>query len=144
MSDVLLVGVDGSETSDRAAAFALERAQASGASVVVAHVVPWSPFQATTIEENEQRHPRREAELRSAREQVVAPVVEWLRAGGVAAEGVAQHGHPAQTLCDLAEQHQVSHLVVGRTGEGRVRSQLFGSLPASLVQISPVPVTVVP
>jgi nucleotide-binding universal stress UspA family protein len=34
--------------------------------------------------------------------------------------------------------------VLGRTGDSRVRRALFGSLPAHMVQVAPVPVTVVP
>lgn len=112
--------------------------------VVVAHVVPWSPFGATTIEDNERRHPTREAELARGKRDIAAPAAEAIRAVGVDVRTVVRHGHPAQTLCDLAEEHGVTQLVVGRTGETRLRAALFGSVPSSLVQISPVPVTVVP
>ena len=35
-------------------------------------------------------------------------------------------------------------VLVGRTGDSRIKTILFGSIPASLVQMSPVPVTIVP
>ena len=59
-------------------------------------------------------------------------------------EGVVRHGHPAETLSDLAREHGADHLVVGRVGQSKVRSLLFGSTPSSLIQLSPVPVLVVP
>lgn len=144
MSEVFLVGVDSSAASARAVAFVAERARNAESDVIVAHVVPWSPFGATTLEDNEQRHPIREAELAQAERGIVAPAAEAIRAVGVDVQVVVRHGHPAQTLSDLAEQHAVTQLVVGRTGETGLRAVLFGSVPSSLVQISPVPVTVVP
>lgn len=96
------------------------------------------------IEDNERRHPTREAELARGKRDIAAPAAEAIRAVGVDVRTVVRHGHPAQTLCDLAEEHGVTQLVVGRTGETRLRAALFGSVPSSLVQISPVPVTVVP
>jgi nucleotide-binding universal stress UspA family protein len=62
----------------------------------------------------------------------------------VKVEGVVRHGHPAETLSDLAREHGADHLVVGRVGQSKVRSLLFGSTPGNLIQIAMVPVTVVP
>jgi len=144
VGDVLLVGVDPSEASRRATAFAARLAGAAQSPVLVAHVVPWSPYAASTIEENEQRHPHRQAELEQAQREVAGPAADTLRAAGVDVEVVVRHGQPAQVLCDLAEQRAVAQVVVGRTGETRLRALLFGGVTSSLVQISPVPVTVVP
>ena len=144
MGEVVLVGVDRSDASRRAAEFAAHLADAAQGAVVVAHVVPWSPYAATTAEENEQRHPRRQAELAQARHEVAEPIAEVVRAAGVDVQVVVQHGRPAQALSDLAEQHGAANVVVGRTGETRLHGLLFGGVASSLVQISPVPVTVVP
>jgi nucleotide-binding universal stress UspA family protein len=57
---------------------------------------------------------------------------------------VVRHGHPAETLCDLGAERGASHLLVGRRGQSRVRTLLFGSTPGNLIQITTVPVTVVP
>ena len=59
-------------------------------------------------------------------------------------EGVVRHGHPAQIMCDIARERNADHLVVGRRGLSRVRVLLFGSTPLNLIQMSTVPVTVVP
>lgn len=144
MGEVFLLGVDGSEASLRATAWVVERARAAEAAVLVAHVVRWSPFETTTIEENERRHLRRQEELAQAEQAIVAPAAETVRSAGVDVDVVVRHGHPAHTLCDLAEQHAATQVVVGRTGETGLRGLLFGSVTSSLVQIAPVPVTVVP
>ncbi len=144
MAEVFLLGVDGSDASLRAAEWVVDRAHAAQAAVVVAHVVPWSPYGATTIEENERRHPRRQEELAQAERAIAGPAAETVRSTGVDVDVVVRHGHPAHTLCELAERHAATQMVVGRTGETGLRGLLFGSVTSSLVQIAPVPVTVVP
>lgn len=142
MSAVILVGVDKSDASRRAVEFARERAAEIGARVVLAHVIPWSPYSFTTPEENENRHVRREAEIAAANEQILAPLSAVT--GAVVCETVTRHGHPAEGLVSLARERDATHIVVGRTGESRLRTVFFGSVPSQLIQLSDVPVTVVP
>jgi nucleotide-binding universal stress UspA family protein len=143
MAAVVLVGVDKSDASRRAVEFARDRAKEVGASLVLAHVIPWSPYSFTTPEENEMRHVRREAELVAAREQVLEPARQAV-GDVVPCTTEARHGHPAELLSNLAREHDAVHVVVGRTGESRLRSMFFGSVPSQLIQIADVPVTVVP
>jgi nucleotide-binding universal stress UspA family protein len=144
MSDSFLIGVDGSAGSRRAVEFAAAHARAAGARVVAAHVIEWSPFTFNTPEENEQRHRRREEELARAHSQVLDPLVSELRAGGLEAEGVVRHGHAAEVLAGLAQELGVSQVFVGRRGHSTIANLLFGSVAGTLVQVAPVPVTVVP
>ena len=139
--NTVVVGVDGSEAGDRAARFASRIVR--GGTLVVACVVPWSPFSVQTAEENDQRHARKQRETEEAH-RIVDPLVESFTGEGVKVEGVVRHGHPAETLSDLAREHGADHLVVGRVGQSKVRSLLFGSTPGNLIQIAMVPVTVVP
>ena len=142
--EVVVAGVDGSEAGERAARFAAHRARAAGTTLVVAYVVPWSPYAVQTAEENERRSVAKDQEVRDAQQGIVDPLVEALTADGVQAEGVVRHGHPAETLCDIGRERGAGHLVVGRRGQSRVRTLLFGSTPGNLIQIATVPVTVVP
>ena len=139
--NTVVVGVDGSEAGERAARFASRIVR--GGTLVVACVVPWSPFAVQTAEENEQRRASKQRETEDAH-RVVDPLVERFTEEGVKVEGVVRHGHPAETLSDLAREHGADHLVVGRVGQSKVRSLLFGSTPGNLIQIAMVPVTVVP
>ena len=66
MSEVLLVGIDCSDCSERALEYAANWAAATGRDLIVAHVIQWSPFSFQTPQENEERHRRREAELERA------------------------------------------------------------------------------
>jgi nucleotide-binding universal stress UspA family protein len=144
MTDSMLIGVDGSESSQRAIGFAVAQARAAGARVVAAYVIEWSPFTFNTPEENEQRHRRREEELARAHAQVLDPVVSELEAAGLEVEGVVRHGHAAEVLAGLAGEFDASQIFVGRRGQSKIASLLFGSVAGTLVQIAPVPVTVVP
>jgi nucleotide-binding universal stress UspA family protein len=143
MTDTMLVGVDGSETSRRAADFAALRAKASGARLVVAYVIEWSPYTFNTPEENEVRHKRREEEIARA-EAHLAPLLSELRAAGLEVEGVVRHGHAAEALSTLAVEYGAAQIFIGRRGVSKIAALLFGSVAGSLVQVAPVPVTVVP
>ena len=59
MSAKIVVGYDGSEASNRALEFAVERAREEGGSIVVAHVLEWSAYSFLTPSELEERHKRR-------------------------------------------------------------------------------------
>ncbi|MEO5983789.1 MAG: universal stress protein [Pedococcus sp.] len=142
--DSILVGVDASDASRRAVEFAAARAEVLHREVLIAHVIPWSPFSFNTPSENEQRHVHKKEELAAASEQIVNPLVELVRATGVKAEAIVRHGHPAEMLIDLAEERNVSHIVVGRTGDSMLKQTIFGSIANRLAQAAPVPVTVIP
>lgn len=144
MTDTLLVGIDGSEGGRRAADFAASRAQASNSGLVVAYVIEWSPYTFNTPEENEKRHKRREEEIERAQTQVLDPLVASLQSAGIDVEGMVRHGHAAQVLTDIAQETGASQIFIGRRGLSKMQVLLFGSVAGTLVQISTVPVTVVP
>lgn len=144
MADLYLVGVDGSEGSRRALRFAAERARLSGASLLLVHVIDWSPYAVLPPEELAERHKQREAEIQKAETEILGPLLEQARSLGVAAEAMARHGHAAATLAEIAKERGAQQLFVGRRGVSKVQALLFGSVTMSLVQVAEVPVTVVP
>ena len=144
MTDAMLVGIDGSDGSRRAAEFAAARAKLSGARLIVAYVIEWSPYTFNTPEENEERHKRREEEIERAHTQLLDPMVETLKGTGIDVEGVVRHGHAAQVLTGLAKEYNVVQVFIGRLGHSTLKSLLFGSVASHLVQTCSVPVTVVP
>lgn len=144
MSKVLMVGIDCSECSNRALEYAAKAAEKSKLQMIVVHVLDWSPFTFSTPKENEVRHQRREDELERAHKEIVDPVVSDLRSQGIYARGVVRHGHPAETINAVAQEFGATNIIIGKTGSSRLKTQLFGSVANTLVQISEVPVTVVP
>jgi len=144
MTNTLLVGIDGSEGGRRAVDFATARAKVASARVIVAYVIEWSQYSFNTPEENEKRHKRREEEIERAQAQVLDPIVASLKSSGIVVESIVRHGHPAQVLCGLAEETGAVQIFIGRRGLSKLEVLLFGSVAGTLVQMSPVPVTVVP
>jgi nucleotide-binding universal stress UspA family protein len=144
MTDTLLVGVDGSEGGKRAAQFAAGRAKETGARLIVAYVIEWSPYTFNTPQENDLRHKRREEEIARAESEVVQPLVAGLKKDGVIAEGAVRHGHAVEVLSQIAGEEKASQIFIGRRGLSKFKALLFGSVASSLVQVSPVPVTVIP
>lgn len=144
MTQAILVGTDGSNGSGRALEFAMNRARLTGERIIIAYVIEWSPYTFNTPAENDERHRRREEELERAQTEVIAPRVEKVQAAGLQAQGVVRHGHAANTLSELAKEHDACIIVVGRRGNSKIKSLLFGSISGSLVQVADRPVTVVP
>ncbi|MDQ2755910.1 MAG: universal stress protein [Actinomycetota bacterium] len=142
--DTVIVGVDASDASRRATEFAATRAAQLGLSLVLVHVIPWSPYSFSTPGENERRGARKKEEIEAASTQVIAPLLELLAERDVEVETVVRHGDPVDLLVYLVGDLSALQVVVGRTGDSRVRQAIFGSIPGHLVQVSPVPVTVVP
>lgn len=144
MSRNLLVGTDCSDGCERALDYAAERAKQTQSHLIVAHVIEWSQFRFTTPAENETRHKRREEEIDRARSEIIEPIVARFKEQGIEATGVVRHGHTAEVLSDLAEEFDVDLIIVGRKGESRFKTAVFGSVTAALIQVADRPVTVVP
>lgn len=144
MSHTYLIAFDGSNASHRALTYGVERARASGARVVLAHVLEWSPYSFLSAEEIAERHKRRNEEVGRAENIILNPMKEKLSRDGVEVETVVRYGHVAETLGTLAEEYKVTQIIIGRTGETGLQKRLFGSVSVTLAQIAPVPCTIVP
>ncbi|MCB1356482.1 MAG: universal stress protein [Tepidamorphaceae bacterium] len=144
MSHKIVVGYDGSKGSDAALDYALTLAKAQGGTVVIAHVLEWSPYSFLTPTEIEERHMRRTEELKRAETAVLAPVLESVKNKGVKVSTALKYGRIAETLCAITEEEGASQIVIGRTGDSELASRLFGSVVGTLAQAAPVPVTIVP
>ena len=142
MSKSYVVGIDGSEGSIRTAQYALAQAQGAGASLKVLHVLEWSPYSFLTPEELEERKKRRREELERANTVIIAPIIDKLGTDGI--EGEVRYGQIAEVISKYCDEIGAEQCFVGRHGGGGLTSRLFGSVPGALVQISNVPVTVVP
>ena len=80
----------------------------------------------------------------SAPNALVQPVVDQINKEGVSASCEIRHGNAAELLCKIADQHPQAQIIIGRTGDSGFAQRLLGSLAHSLVQVAPVPVTIVP
>ena len=144
MSSVLMVGIDCSECGNRAVEYAIESARKLKVRLYVAHIIEWSQFTFSTVEENAQRHKRREEELHRAYSEIINPVVDRLKSEGIDAEGIVRHGHVADTLNTLARENDVTNIILGRQGKSKLKAHVFGSVGSHLVQVAECAVTVIP
>jgi nucleotide-binding universal stress UspA family protein len=144
MSTTYVVACDGSEASGRAIKLAIEQAKASGATLLLAHVLEWSPYSFLTPEELEERHKRRSDELDRAQKALVDPLIASISGEGVEAKAIIRYGHVAETLADIAESEGSSQIFIGRAGQSKFSNLVFGSVAASMAQLAPVPCTIVP
>jgi len=144
MSTKYVVACDGSAASGRAVKVAVEQAKLSGASLLLVHVLEWSPYSFLTPEELEERHKRRNEELKRAQTALVDPLIESLSGEGVEASAMIRYGHVTQTLAEIADKEGAAQIFIGRTGESALTKLIFGSVAASMAQIAPVPCTIVP
>ncbi|MCB1471477.1 MAG: universal stress protein [Rhodobiaceae bacterium] len=143
MSDVYIVGYDGTDASKRALDYARARARRSGANLHLLMVLEWSPYSFLTPQELEERHKRRSEEIARA-EALIDPQVKALADEGLKASREVRYGHAAELFCEVAEAKKAAQIVIGRTGSTSLAQRILGGLAMSLVQAAPVPVTVVP
>ncbi|WP_265499239.1 universal stress protein [Paracoccus beibuensis] len=144
MSRKIVVGFDGSDASLRALDFAITRAQAQGDNLLIAHVLEWSPYSFLTPSEVEERHRRRNEELKRAESAILTPVVKRVEDAGIPVATSIRYGHIAETLCRIARDEQAAMIFIGRMGASGFASRIFGSVAATLAQVAPVPVVIVP
>lgn len=144
MGKKYVVACDGSPGSGRALKFAIEQAKLCDASLLLAHVLEWSPYSFLTPEELEERHKRRNEELKRAETSLIDPLIEAVTAEGVEVDSIIRYGHVKETLADIAETEGAAQMFVGRTGHSSLARIVFGSVAAAMAQIAPVPCTIVP
>ncbi|ADZ90597.1 universal stress protein [Marinomonas mediterranea] len=145
MSVTFIVGVDGSDASNRALAFAKRQATLVGdeCKLLLVCVVEWSPYKFQTTEENAIRHKQKLDEIKSAQQRVIDPLLEELKNDGVQAEGRVIHGKASTILNNMAVENNAEQIFVARSTEQGLSARVFGSVTANLVMSSNVPVTVV-
>lgn len=144
MSKTFVVGIDGSEGCIRAANYAAERAKISGTKIKIIHVLEWSPYSFLTKEEVEERSLRRKEELTRAKTSILDPIVSKLKDSGVDVEAEVRYGNVLDVIMEYAKEQNAGQIIIGRHGGGRLANRVFGSVPGNLVQVSVIPVTVVP
>jgi nucleotide-binding universal stress UspA family protein len=134
----ILVGIDGSDSSLRAAAYAAGLARRQGSRLIALYVAPSmalaGQMAATAAAMMQAQHEIAES-LRKM-------VTEGAQLIGIQADFVLRHGNPYRELIKVADEARVDAVVVGAsTQSGR---RFVGSLAGRLVRDAKWPITVVP
>lgn len=137
---VILVGVDGSDTSMRAAAYACGLARRQRCHLVAAYVATSAAWAWTWAV------PGAGAVLQSTLDEVEAELRREIRRlaeeSRVPVSFLSQRGDPYTGLRAMAEEFKADIVVVGASSQKSHR--LFGSIATRLVRLGRWPVTVVP
>jgi len=144
----ILVAIDGSEQSVKAARAAMDIAGKSGGEVHLLHVVRPPAFDYSGIDYTgsmlppeipshmiDEWHKVGRLILDKARKEVESKDVQTTIEVGM--------GDPAQVICDTAEKGNYQLIVMGRRGVGGLSGLLLGSVSNRVLQLSPCPVLIV-
>ena len=135
----ILVGVDGSPESDRAAAFSTILAKQLDAEIVAAHAVGlldvWFERPKAGDEHNSHAHVTALMEGRWT---------DSFRRLGIRPRVVLLDGPPARVLLELADQIDADLIVVGSRGVGQAELLALGDTSTKLAHRSARPVLIVP
>jgi len=139
----IVVGVDGSETSTRAAVIATEIARSRQAKLLLVTVVRppegwWGIGGAPPTPE------ALSAALVEGQQQVIRETEEHLSLDGMEYETVEELGDPTSRLLAVTEDREAGLIVIGKRGAGLAERVMLGSVADRLCHHSPVPVMVVP
>lgn len=142
MSKEILVPVDGSESSVRAAQFAIQLAASMGVGVRLLYVLPADSIELVGMA-GMSRADIEQAGQSSARRAFDA-VREGLDAGNVASvEEQVAVGDPAEEIIARAERDAPVLVVIGRRGLSRIKTLMLGSVSDKVIRHAKCPVTVI-
>ncbi|MBA6327260.1 universal stress protein [Colwellia sp. MB02u-6] len=139
-----LVGVDGSEWSNRAVERAIHLAQKTGASVKLVYVITWQEFQPMMIEGVAPPPLDKKQIEHDVNEKILQPLVEKFKAEKVDLSNEYIWGEPVDALLQQVNDYHVNMLFVGRRGRSRFADILLGSVANKLAHCIGVPIVLVP
>lgn len=142
----ILVAIDGSPQSDKAAEEAVRMAAGNSSqfkSVVYAMLVlPNAPT--STYTDFVPSAPVTESEQWSAlRERIFYVVEKSASENNVSLEMVAEYGDPTLKLLDFAKREQIDVIVIGSSGKGFIQRKLKGSVSHRVATEAPCSVYIV-
>jgi nucleotide-binding universal stress UspA family protein len=136
----ILVAVDGSDSSLKAARMAADVALRFGAKLTLCHVVPKlllpPDVYGLTIAEVEREH-------RAYADRLLETAVANLDEPGLDVSTTVLFGSPAEAIAEEAVAPDIGMIVIGSRGHGAVARVFLGSVSDRLVHISSKPVLVV-
>ena len=147
MFEKILVAIDGSTHSERAAAAGIEMARLYGSVVTVLYVVDiskeYAPLGDLVSKVVEDPFAAMRDTLQKQGDEAIKRVEEMAKTAGVPAERKIIEGYPADAIISVAEKENMDLIVVGYIGVSGLERFLLGSVADKVVRNSKVPVLVV-
>jgi nucleotide-binding universal stress UspA family protein len=144
MTELILVGTDGSDTATTAVTEAADLAAHLGAQLLVLTAFP--NVADTRLGEQARNMPAPKhwrSTQRAEAEEVLATAVDSLGRTDVSVETLAQEGDPAEAILQVAEEREADIIVVGNKGMTGVKRFLLGSVPNKVAHHAPCSVFIV-
>lgn len=141
---VYLVGVDGSEWSDRAAERAVGLAKKTGAEVHFITAAQWSKYQPLYVADLSAPPQDTSEQEKWEHKEILEPLEERYADSGVLVKTRFYWGHPVDVIKEQAKKISANMIFVGRKGRSKVASIFLGSVANSLAHTASVPIVLVP
>lgn len=144
MTELILVGTDGSETATVAVSEAADLAVNLGARLLILTAFPNDA--STKLGEHARNMPAPKHWRSTGRvdaEEVLGKAVDSLGRTDVSVETVAKEGDPAEAIIRVAEERKADIVVVGNKGMTGIKRFLLGSVPSRVAQHAPCSVFIV-
>lgn len=135
----IVVGVDGSESSQAALTWAIRMAQGMGSKVTAVHALGVPSFFPAPFGVPVQYDEGWREDMKREFEKWCEP----LKASGVGYQTVMETGRPASVIAEVAERDDADVIVVARRGRGEVAELLLGSVSHELALHSKRPVLLI-
>lgn len=149
MFDRILIPVDGSKNSEKAAKAGIELAKLSRGKALIVYVADIGkymssaglipPFGGISPEAVDSIV----ASIREAGEKAVLQVNKLAEASGIASEILIVEGDPASEILRIAEDNKADTIVMGSIGKTGLEKFLMGSVAEKVVRNSRLPVLIV-
>lgn len=136
----IIVPFDGSESSRRAAQYAIATAKNNPAMKIdLLHVLEWTPAGSHVDVPAEELAKEHEAKA----EEAVRPAKEMAAKEGVTCGLICRSGAPATQITDAVNEGGYDGVIMGTRGMGPVASLMVGSVAMKVLHMVSVPVTLV-
>lgn len=143
-SPLYVIAVDGSAYTNRAISKACELAKATGASLMLVHIIDWSPFAPLSVLDVAERPIIKAEEEKFAKTHVIDPALKECAKHGMKADSFYTWGSPAKELNAKAVELGASMIIMGRRGHSVIGELIMGSVAHATSHHSTLPVLLVP
>ena len=131
----ILVAVDGSDHSLRAAEYAADFAKLIGAEIILTHCHKLYPMVL-----GEPHFQKAIDKINKDAQQLIEPYVEFLKERGVPYTDRILDGTPAKMISDVARIEKIDLIVMGSRGLNDLEGLLLGSVTHRVLKTAPCPV----
>ncbi len=146
LSKKILVAIDGSPQSDKAAEEAVRLAAASGSKfrsrIYALLVLPKSDAPAV-IDYLPDSRAVAAVDVDATRKRMFYVIDKSAREAGVDLTSLVAYGDPADEIIHMAEEQECDVIVIGSSGKGRVKRALLGSVSAEVALKADISVYIV-